>query len=125
MRSPLRAGGIAPAQLHARRRGLGLTQTELGAGFGITANTVARWERGESPIGNPELVGLAIEQLASRFAAGAGRRSRVLPRPEECRSARGTTPVDICKTPLLRPDGLRPISSPVPLGVSIVDAGAS
>jgi predicted ATPase/DNA-binding NarL/FixJ family response regulator len=29
---------------------------------------VARWERGESPIGNPEVIGLAIAQLASRTA---------------------------------------------------------
>ena len=50
--SQRRAGAIAPAQFQARRRALGLSQAELGAALGVAANTVARWERGESPIGN-------------------------------------------------------------------------
>src|SRR3954447_25325369 len=56
--------GITPAELLARRRNLGMTQAQLGVVLGIRSNTVARWERGELPIGSPMLLRLALERLA-------------------------------------------------------------
>ena len=54
---------MTPAELRARRKCLGLTQTGLACALGVAGNTVARWERGEATIGNPELVRLALERL--------------------------------------------------------------
>ncbi len=64
-------GGVAPAELRARRRALGLTQAQLGAELGVAGNTVARWERGDARIGNPALVQLALERLEG-VRAGQG-----------------------------------------------------
>ncbi len=42
---------MQPKELNRIRRRLGLTQAALAAQVGVTGNTVARWERGEVPIG--------------------------------------------------------------------------
>jgi predicted ATPase/DNA-binding CsgD family transcriptional regulator/DNA-binding transcriptional regulator YiaG len=65
---------LAPAELRARRHLLRLTQAELGNLLGVTANTLARWERGEKAIGHPERVCLALERLE-----GLEHRGRFLP----------------------------------------------
>src|SRR5207248_2313030 len=60
-------------------RRLGLTQAELGERLGISANTVARWERAELALRSPELVSLALERLeqTQRSTAAFGvRRSK-------------------------------------------------
>lgn len=49
--------------LRLQRESLGLTQAELAAELGTTANTIARWERGELRIENPTMLGLAIAHL--------------------------------------------------------------
>lgn len=49
-------------QLRHYRLQAGLTQAGLAAKLGVTANTVARWERGEVTI--PALLTLAIVGLA-------------------------------------------------------------
>jgi predicted ATPase/DNA-binding CsgD family transcriptional regulator/DNA-binding XRE family transcriptional regulator len=54
---------MTPVELRAERRALGLTQAELARELGVATNTVARWERAEMPIGNPELVQLALQRL--------------------------------------------------------------
>lgn len=36
-------------ELRKRRKALGLTQEALAGELGVTANTIARWERGEIP----------------------------------------------------------------------------
>src|SRR5262249_52928163 len=59
---------INAAQLKDRRRALGLTQQELASALGVTSNTVARWERGEREIGQPQLVEIAIERLEQHAA---------------------------------------------------------
>jgi DNA-binding transcriptional regulator YiaG len=66
------AGSMAPTELRARRRALGLTQAGLGAALGVAGNTVARWERGNTPIGNPALVQLGLELLEGNVRAGPG-----------------------------------------------------
>ncbi|MBV9595947.1 MAG: tetratricopeptide repeat protein [Chloroflexi bacterium] len=55
---------LTPAALRARRGRLGLSQRELAKLLGVTATTIARWERGEQVIGAPKLVRLALDHLA-------------------------------------------------------------
>jgi putative transcriptional regulator len=38
---------MTPKQLHRLRKRLGLSQSKFATEVGVTANTVARWERGE------------------------------------------------------------------------------
>src|SRR6266851_2777225 len=54
---------LSPSALRARRRTLQLTQAELGMALQVTANTVARWERGELRIGRPERVLSALQRI--------------------------------------------------------------
>ena len=60
-----------PGDLRAQRLRLGLTQARLAESLGVTANTLARWERGDAPIGNPELVRLALARLAGSPATAS------------------------------------------------------
>jgi transcriptional regulator with XRE-family HTH domain len=48
-------------ELASARRRAGLTQAALAEKIGVTANTVARWERGEMRIGQPEIVETALK----------------------------------------------------------------
>jgi non-specific serine/threonine protein kinase len=61
---------ISATALRERRRELGMSQSQLGAVLGISANTIARWEREEQAIGSPLLLSLALErlELAGRYA---------------------------------------------------------
>src|SRR4051812_5541841 len=59
------------ATLGTRRKALGLTQAALADVLGVSANTVARWERGDMRIRNPELVHIALERLQARMARRA------------------------------------------------------
>ncbi len=43
------------AELRKRREGLGLSQAKLADALGVTANSVARWERGEMNIARPQI----------------------------------------------------------------------
>jgi transcriptional regulator with XRE-family HTH domain len=45
------------------RQRLGLTQVQLAERFGVSANTIARWERGEVRPEAPEMVLLAFRGL--------------------------------------------------------------
>jgi len=67
---PSPATSVAPAELHARRRALGMSQRELATFLGVRANTVARWERGDLPVGSPLLLRLALERLEISHASG-------------------------------------------------------
>ena len=51
-------------ELRRQRRRLGLSQAALAQRLGVTANTVARWERGERTIREPiaRLVRLLVAQ---------------------------------------------------------------
>jgi predicted ATPase/DNA-binding CsgD family transcriptional regulator/DNA-binding XRE family transcriptional regulator len=64
---------VTPARLASRRRGLGLSQQELGKGLGVSRNTVARWERGALRIGRPEWLGMALTRLESHGGRASGR----------------------------------------------------
>jgi predicted ATPase/DNA-binding CsgD family transcriptional regulator/DNA-binding XRE family transcriptional regulator len=54
---------LLPTELRARRQALGLTQAGLAALLRVTSTTVARWERNEQRIGNPERVRAALARL--------------------------------------------------------------
>lgn len=51
------------AQIRAYRQKLGLSQTQLGQAFGMAANTIARWERGELIPQWPRLLALGFRAL--------------------------------------------------------------
>lgn len=51
------------AELRGRRAALGLSQSALGAVLGVARNTIARWERGELTIENPQMLDLALQRL--------------------------------------------------------------
>jgi transcriptional regulator with XRE-family HTH domain len=61
-----------PAELKQARKTLGLTQAALAERLGVSANTVARWERGNLEPGYPEMLRLAIASLL-READATGR----------------------------------------------------
>jgi transcriptional regulator with XRE-family HTH domain len=49
--------------LRKQRKHLGLSQAGLANALGVTANTVARWERGEMSIAQPQLLEAALHNL--------------------------------------------------------------
>lgn len=51
------------AELKQRREKLGLTQSSLAKLLGTTQNTIARNERGDSPIQNPTMMDLALKTI--------------------------------------------------------------
>jgi transcriptional regulator with XRE-family HTH domain len=51
------------AELLARRKSLGLTQSELAERLGVASNTVARWERGELTIARPEMLRVMLQHI--------------------------------------------------------------
>jgi transcriptional regulator with XRE-family HTH domain len=54
---------MAGVQLRKERNRLGLGQAILADALGVTANTVARWERGEMNIARPQLIEAALHNL--------------------------------------------------------------
>lgn len=54
--------------LRKRRTKLGLSQAELGERLGVTANTIARWERDVVPAQHWRMVFLALDALAHEVA---------------------------------------------------------
>src|SRR5579871_5051791 len=57
---------LSAADLRARRQGLALSQAGPAGLLGVTPTAVARWERSEQNIGNPERVAAALRQLETR-----------------------------------------------------------
>lgn len=55
-------------ELLARRRSLGLSQSELGEKLGVPANTIARWERGELTIASPNMLRWALKAIEEDMA---------------------------------------------------------
>ena len=62
---------MTPAELRGRRRALGLTQADLAAVLDVSANTVARWERGELRVGRPGRIVRCLERLERRSSGPA------------------------------------------------------
>jgi transcriptional regulator with XRE-family HTH domain len=50
-------------ELRQTRKTLGLTQAALAERLGVSANTVARWERGKLAIDHPAMLALALQTL--------------------------------------------------------------
>lgn len=61
---------MTPQELLSHRRALGLSQAGLGKHLGVSGNTVARWERGDAPIGQPAMLDLALRALADELMRG-------------------------------------------------------
>jgi transcriptional regulator with XRE-family HTH domain len=57
---------VTPNALRATRVALGLTQRQLALVLGVHANTVACWERGDKPIGNPTMVAATLRDVEAR-----------------------------------------------------------
>src|SRR5216683_498684 len=55
--------GVSGAELRRRREALGLTQAALADHLGIAATSVARWERGQRRVSNPERVRSVLGHL--------------------------------------------------------------
>jgi transcriptional regulator with XRE-family HTH domain len=55
---------VTGADLRAKRHLLGMSQAALATALGVTANTVARWERGTMKIARPELLEMSMKNLA-------------------------------------------------------------
>jgi transcriptional regulator with XRE-family HTH domain len=53
------------AEIRRERNGLNLTQAQLGEMFGVSGNTIARWERDEVQP-PPRLLALAFEAIKAR-----------------------------------------------------------
>lgn len=75
---------VASTQLDGRglkqaREALGFSQVDLGRKLSVSANTVARWERGELKIEHPLMLQLALSALAN-----------VHTQPEAARTAQAT-----------------------------------
>jgi non-specific serine/threonine protein kinase len=70
---------IAPEELQARRRALGLTQAAPAARLDVAANTVARWERGEAGIRDAQRVQHLLDELRGSMQS-AGRPPEPRPR---------------------------------------------
>jgi len=62
---------LEPTTLRVRRRALRLTQAELAERLAVSANTVARWERGELRVGHPRQVARTLVRL-ERSQRGVG-----------------------------------------------------
>src|SRR6202012_2088306 len=69
---------MSAAELRSRPLKLGMSQQWLAAELGVTATTIARWERGERPVSNAVLVRLALDHLAGQ-ASRASRGSYPAP----------------------------------------------
>ena len=57
------AAHVDGTSLKREREALGLSQAELGRKLSVSANTIARWERGELKIEHPEMLQLAMATL--------------------------------------------------------------
>lgn len=61
---------MTPQELLSRRKALRLSQAKLGKHLGVSWNTIARWERGVAPIGQPAMLDLALRALADELTRG-------------------------------------------------------
>jgi DNA-binding transcriptional regulator YiaG len=65
---------LAPKEVRFLRHHMDLTQAELGAKLRVTDQTVARWEKGETPLPGPEDLLLRVRFLGSECAQPEGRK---------------------------------------------------
>jgi predicted ATPase/DNA-binding XRE family transcriptional regulator len=85
-----RQAPLSPDELRRRRRALSLTQADLAAVLDVSANTVARWERGELHVGRPGRVVRCLERLERRSSRPAAD-PRPSPTPAPMKASRSGT----------------------------------
>ncbi len=59
---------FAHLDLQSRRNSLRLSQAQLAERLGVSANTVARWERGELVIAHPRMLDMALRKIEEEAA---------------------------------------------------------
>jgi DNA-binding transcriptional regulator YiaG len=52
---------VTPLELRARRKALGLSQSDLAEALGVTQHTVSRWEEGKMKLTAPRSMWLDVE----------------------------------------------------------------
>ncbi len=65
-------------KLKQTRQELGLTQKQLGELLGISANTIARYERGEMQAQHPQVVAMAVDFLRLQMTPGLKKKLELL-----------------------------------------------
>ena len=68
----LEAAILDGSRLKQEREALGLSQVEVGRRLSVSANTIARWERGELKIEHPSMLQLALMSLKQRVKSSSG-----------------------------------------------------
>lgn len=66
-RRPRSASGSYGASIRTKRQSLGLTQADLAELLEVSANTVARWERGEVCPQHPRVLEYALDMLMAQL----------------------------------------------------------
>ncbi|HLZ26980.1 MAG TPA: LuxR C-terminal-related transcriptional regulator [Chloroflexota bacterium] len=80
------ARALSGAELRGWRQALGLTQAQLADRLGVSATVIARWERGQRRVGQPERVRAMLGQLEIGGAPSPARSLAVSELPKELTS---------------------------------------
>jgi DNA-binding transcriptional regulator YiaG len=103
---------LAPREVRFLRQHMDLTQAELGAKLRVSDQTVARWEKGETPLAGPADLMLRVRFLASKCAQPQGgkvleRMTKILDELSERDEPARTAPIRLHHTKKWEPEVAR------------------